>query len=85
MPGPIKGAIAKIGQVGGLLLAGIGINALFGMLDKTKTFDEFPAIDIIGGNGYGAKLLPSLACLDTDALTTVGATKIGTGRYVDCP
>ena len=37
MPGPIKGAIAKIGQVGGLLLAGIGINALFGMLDKTKT------------------------------------------------
>ena len=55
------------------------------MLDKTRTFDEFPAIDIIGGNGYGAKLLPSLACLDTDALANVGATRIGTGQYIDCP
>ena len=49
------------------------------------TFDRFPAIDIIGGGGYGAKLLPSLACLDTDALSTIGATKIGTGQYIDCP
>ena len=55
------------------------------ILDRTRTFDKFPAIDIIGGNGYGAKLLPSLACLDTDALSTVGATKIGTGQYIDCP
>ena len=55
------------------------------MLDKTRTFDKFPAIDIIGGNGYGAKLLPSLACLDTDALANVGATRIGTGQYIDCP
>jgi len=55
------------------------------ILDRTRTFDKFPAIDIIGGNGYGAKLLPSLACLDTDALSTIGATKIGTGQYIDCP
>lgn len=55
------------------------------MLDKTRTFDRFPAIDIIGGGGYGAKLLPSLACLDTDALATVGSTRIGTGEYIDCP
>ena len=55
------------------------------MLDKTRTFDEFPAIDIIGGNGYGAKLLPSLACLDTEGLANVGATRIGTGQYIDCP
>ena len=55
------------------------------ILDRTRTFDKFPAIEIIGGGGYGAKLLPSLACLNTDALATVGATKIGTGKYIDCP
>lgn len=55
------------------------------ILDRTRTFEKFPRIDIIGGGGYGAKILPSLVCLGTDALSTVGSTKIGTGRYVDCP
>ena len=27
------------------------------ILDRTRTFDKFPAIDIIGGGGYGAKLI----------------------------
>ena len=49
------------------------------------TFAKFPTIELVGGGGYGARLLPSLACLNTEALTTIGATKIGTGRYVDCP
>lgn len=55
------------------------------ILDRTRTFDKFPEIIIVGGGGYGAKVLPSLVCLDTTDLTTVGSTKIGTGRYVDCP
>jgi hypothetical protein len=55
------------------------------VLNRQITFEKFPSISIVGGGGYGARMLPSLACLDTDALTTVGATKIGTGRYVDCP
>ena len=55
------------------------------MLDRTKTFEGFPEIKIVGGGGYGAQLLPSLICLDTDGLSKVGSTKIGTGRYVDCP
>lgn len=55
------------------------------ILDRTRTFDEFPKIDVVGGGGYGAKLLPSLVCLDTKDLTTRGATKIGTGKYIDCP
>ena len=55
------------------------------ILDRQRTFSEFPDIRVVGGGGYGARMLPSLACLDTEALTTVGATKIGTGRYVDCP
>ena len=55
------------------------------ILDRERTFSEFPEIKIVGGGGYGARMLPSLSCLDTEALTTIGATKIGTGRYVDCP
>ena len=55
------------------------------VLNREITFEKFPTIDIVGGGGYGAKLLPSLACLDTDALSTLGATKIGTGKYIDCP
>ena len=54
-------------------------------LDKTTTYDAFPEIVIVGGGGYGAKLLPSLICLDTASLASIGSTKIGTGRYVDCP
>ena len=55
------------------------------ILNREITFSRFPNINIVGGGGYGAKLLPSLACLDTNALATVGATKIGTGQYIDCP
>lgn len=55
------------------------------ILDRSRTFEEYPKILLVGGGGYGAKLLPSLACLDTDALVTIGSTKIGTGRYIDCP
>ena len=53
--------------------------------DRTTTYTEFPPITILGGGGSGARLIPSLACLGTDALSEIGSTKIGTGRYVDCP
>lgn len=55
------------------------------VLDRQTTFDSYPEVLIIGGGGIGAKWIPSFACLDTDALVEVGSTKIGTGRYVDCP
>ena len=55
------------------------------VLDRITTYSEFPPIVIRGGGGSGARLIPSLACLNTDALSAVGSTKIGTGRYVDCP
>ena len=55
------------------------------VLDRARTYDKFPEIILAGGGGYGAKLIPSLVCLDTEGLSTIGSTKIGTGRYVDCP
>ena len=55
------------------------------ILDRETTFSEYPEVLIIGGGGIGAKWIPSFACLDTPTLAAVGSTKIGTGRYVDCP
>jgi hypothetical protein len=54
-------------------------------LNRELTFEELPEIIVVGGGGYGATMIPSLVCLDTEELTTIGSTKIGTGRYVDCP
>jgi len=54
-------------------------------LNRELTFEKMPKILVIGGGGYGATMIPSLVCLDTDGLSRVGSTKIGTGRYVDCP
>ena len=54
-------------------------------LNRELTFEELPKIVVVGGGGYGATMIPSLVCLDTDGLSRVGSTKIGTGRYVDCP
>ena len=58
---------------------------IFGELLTSINYKENEKKIVGGKNGYGAKLLPSLACLDTDALANVGATRIGTGQYIDCP
>jgi hypothetical protein len=55
------------------------------VLDRETTFDSYPEVLIIGGGGLGAKWIPSFACLDTNTLAEVGSTKIGTGKYIDCP
>ena len=54
-------------------------------LNRELTFTEMPEIIIVGGGGYGARMMASLICLDTESLTAIGSTKVGTGRYVDCP
>ena len=54
-------------------------------LNRELTFTEMPEIIIVGGGGYGARMIASLICLDTESLTAIGSTKVGTGRYVDCP
>jgi hypothetical protein len=42
-------------------------------------------VTIIGGGGSGARVIPSLSCLDITGLETNGYAKIGTGKYIDCP
>lgn len=54
-------------------------------LDRKKRYVKMPKITFIGGGGAGARFLPNMACLDSIGLETRGYTKIGTGRYVDCP
>jgi hypothetical protein len=55
------------------------------VVDRTKTFKEIPSIRIQGGGGFGARVLPSLNCLDKVELERKGYAKIGTGKYIDCP
>ena len=53
--------------------------------DRTSTWKEIPQIRIIGGGGAGARVIPSVVCLDNKEYENQGYAKIGTGRYVDCP
>ena len=55
------------------------------VVDRTRTFKNIPSIIIRGGGGAGARVLPSLNCLNKVELETRGYTKIGTGKYIDCP
>jgi hypothetical protein len=55
------------------------------ILDRTKFYSEMPEVLIIGGEGAGARVLPNLFCLDIVELERRGSTKIGTGKYIDCP
>ena len=53
--------------------------------DRTSTWNEIPIVRIIGGGGSGARVIPSVTCLDTKTYEDQGYAKIGTGKYVDCP
>ena len=53
--------------------------------DRTSTWNEIPRVRIIGGGGAGARVLPSISCLDTKTYEDQGYAKIGTGKYIDCP
>ena len=55
------------------------------ILDRTKVYEKMPEILLIGGGGAGARVLPNLFCLDIQELERRGSTKIGTGKYIDCP
>jgi len=53
--------------------------------DRTSTWNEIPQVRIIGGGGSGARVIPSVTCLDTKTYEDQGYAKIGTGKYIDCP
>jgi len=56
------------------------------VINKTKTFDTFPTIEIIG-DGMGAKAIPSLGCLDEDSYKSYVSevAPSGTDNVIDCP
>ena len=53
--------------------------------DRTSTWNEIPRVRIVGGGGSGARVIPSVTCLDTKTYEDQGYAKIGTGKYIDCP
>jgi hypothetical protein len=57
------------------------------IINKIKTFDEFPTIEIIGGGGNGALAIPSFSCLEQELFEkyTQGIAPFGTAEVVDCP
>ena len=56
-----------------------------GVLDRSKTYDKLPKVEIIGGGGAGARVIANITCLDIDELERRGYAKVGTGKYIDCP
>ena len=55
------------------------------VLDRETTWSGHPEVYIIGGGGNSAKWIPNFKCLPTAKLAEIGSTKIGTGKYIDCP
>lgn len=55
------------------------------VLDRTKTYDKLPKVEIIGGGGAGARVIANITCLDIEELERRGYAKVGTGKYIDCP
>ena len=55
------------------------------VLDRETTWSGHPQVYIIGGGGNSAKWIPNFKCLPTTKLAEIGSTKIGTGKYIDCP
>jgi hypothetical protein len=55
------------------------------VLDRSKTYDKLPKVEIIGGGGAGARVIANITCLDIEELERRGYAKVGTGKYIDCP
>jgi hypothetical protein len=57
------------------------------IINKIKTFDAFPTIEIIGGGGMGAKAIPSFNCVEPTLykkyISSVAPT--GADEVIDCP
>lgn len=72
-------AQAVINEKGNLISANI--------INKIKTFDAFPTIEIIGGGGMGAKAIPSFNCIEPTLykkyISSVAPT--GADEVIDCP
>jgi hypothetical protein len=56
------------------------------VINKTKTFDTFPTV-VIEGSGMGAKVIPSLSCLDNKNFVSLvnEVAPSGVAEVVDCP
>jgi hypothetical protein len=57
------------------------------IINKTKTYDTFPTVTIIGGGGSGAKAIPNFGCLDDSSYTEYvsSVAPSGVDSVIDCP
>lgn len=57
------------------------------IINKVKTYDNRPTIEIVGGNGAGAKAIPSFSCFDEESFVRYSSdvAPSGTDSVIDCP
>lgn len=57
------------------------------VINKVKTFSQFPSIEIVGGGGMGAKAIPSFNCIEPTLYKkyTASVSPTGADSVVDCP
>ena len=57
------------------------------LLKRDLIYDKMPIIDLIGGGGFGARLLASIACVTVDQYENRLQTgvRVRKGTYIDCP
>lgn len=57
------------------------------LINKTKSYDEFPSVRVFGGGGAGTKVISSLSCIDRETyqnfVTDVAPS--GEAQVIDCP
>jgi len=57
------------------------------VINKIKTFDQFPTIEIVGGGGMGGKAIPSFNCIEPTLYEkyVVNVAAAGVDEVIDCP
>ena len=57
------------------------------IINKIKTFNDFPKVEVIGGGGNGALIMPSFTCLEEELFKKYAASIAPSGvtEVVDCP
>jgi len=57
------------------------------LLNKSKTYNIFPSVQVLGGGGYGTKVIPSLSCVNDDVYRQFSnaVAPSGEAQVIDCP
>jgi hypothetical protein len=57
------------------------------VINKTKTYEDFPAVRVFGGGGSGTRVISSLSCLERETYEefALSVAPSGEAQVIDCP